>query len=160
MVKQKQKSKMTGIIYCWYFPALEGLMEHPYYIGMSFHAYPIRRALCHKLGSSKLNKLLAKENLTVEKDGILKILHENIETNKRTYELEKEEIANHNCVWPNGFNFTHGGRENVPIEEVRKKMLEGCNRGIFILQEQYDKQIKREELKKQQRRAKNWWTKK
>lgn len=106
----------TGIIYDWYFPASELL--HPHYIGESFMFNPINRALSHKKKDSKLNERLIGENLTVEKNGILIILHENIETQEETAKLEKEEIIIHNCIFPNGFNFTIGGEYNS--EEVIK----------------------------------------
>ena len=38
--------------------------------------------------------------------------------------LEIEEIANHNCVRPNGYNLTEGGEGGLPSEETRRKLSE------------------------------------
>jgi len=48
---------------------------------------------------------------------------------------EKYHIAKYDCVVPNGYNLTHGGRYNVVVSEKTKELLSISNKGKKLSEE-------------------------
>jgi len=83
-------------IYKIYFPT-----NNKCYIGQTRN---LNNRLVYHLGSPYLvGKALRKYD-----DWIISILH-TVKTRDEANRIEIEEIRNHNCVVPNGYNLTHGG---------------------------------------------------
>ena len=95
------------------------------YIGKTKRDYDERRKEhIRKSSASLLSEAIDEygiENFTFEilHDGIIPELLD-------TY--EKEEIAKHNCVKPNGYNKTSGGGGVVPSEEISRKISEAISK--------------------------------
>ena len=92
------------------------------YIGKSIHDAIKTRINKHLNGNG--NEYIKN---AVKKHGIeaftYEILHDSILPEFLDM-LEREEIAKHNCVRPNGFNLTHGGDGGIPSEETCRKRSE------------------------------------